>query len=192
MLLVIQEILQECAQVARGWFNQRSLVEKVGVGCVLIILGGGVSSLVESAFSFSGNEEIFTSVSGNVTYGDGTRLPCSSVAIELKPCTTNADGQGHERPMFFLIDKNTGHFSGEKMTLQKNIHKNLAYKVIILSGQGGSLPETVISPRYSDYATTPLLLQFNDDEMKIRIDRPELLAKTNTVHKKKKRSRGIP
>ena len=191
MLLVIQEILQECVQLARGWFDQRSLVEKVGVGCVLIIIGGAISSLVESAFSFSGDEQVFSTVSGNVNYADGTRLPCSSVAIELKACGANDEGHGNERPMFFLVDKDTGGFSGEKMTLQKNLHKNLQYRVVILSGQGGSLPETVVPAVYSDYATTPLILQFDGSQMNIAIARPELLAETKTAGKTKNRRRGV-
>ena len=139
------------------------------------VLAGSALALLLSA-GCSGNNDPFSyvTVSGTVTYEDGSIIPANDMKLSFR--SENAPtGNKFPRPGWALVDGKTGEFGCPTSHtpfdgLVRGKHKVL---ITVASGQG-ALPANLVPPEYADPAKTPLEVDTdNPGSFNLKIHKPK-------------------
>lgn len=116
------------------------------------------------------------SVSGDVAYEDGTRLPSDELFIAFHPERERRDSRTFPRPAYARVDPRTGRFSVAV--------DGRAFGSVVAGGNRitlhvrppAPLPAHIAGEAYDAVATTPLLVEVDARPLQIRIVKPVVAA----------------
>ena len=115
-------------------------------------------------------------VSGDVAYEDGTRLPSDELFIAFHPERQRRDARTFPRPAYARVDPRTGRFSvaGDGRTFGGVVEGR--NRLTLHVRPPAPLPAHIAEEAYDTVATTPLLVEVDGRPLHIRIARPAVVA----------------
>ena len=115
-------------------------------------------------------------VSGDVAYEDGTRLPTDELFIAFHPERQRRDARTFPRPAYARVDPRTGRFSvaGDGRAFGGVVEGE--NRVTLHVRPPAPLPAHIAGEAYDTVATTPLVVEVDGRPLPIRIARPVVVA----------------
>jgi len=115
-------------------------------------------------------------VSGDVAYEDGTRLPSDELFIAFHPERQRRDSRTFPRPAYARVDPRTGRFSvaGDGRAFGGVVEGN--NRITLHVRPPAPLPAHIAEEAYDTVATTPLVFEIDGRPLRIRIARPVVVA----------------
>lgn len=113
--------------------------------------------LVLMCLAGCGNREPYrqVSVSGTITYQDGSLIPVDKLVLTFLPQGEPIDAKTHPRPGTARVDTN-GHFDSATTHKANDGLVQGKHKVSLAGVNGMPLPSSIVGPEYCDLAKTPL------------------------------------
>ena len=113
------------------------------------------------------------SVSGKVTYDDGSPIPVERLCLIFYSELAPIDSKTHPRPATASVDAATGTIHS---VCTHKFNDGLArgkHKVIVGVLGGGLPPESMLPPEYRDRTTTPLEVDTDQQPFELKIHKPK-------------------
>ncbi len=172
MYYVITEILHEIYRTVAAWLDERPRVAQ-GLGAAAGVIAVWLVYLVGSALMAGPAPDAiaYQKVAGTVLYEDGSVIPGPSLMLELTPALDRSKTKG-ERPAAFVVDGQTGRFSGVMTYLEANKARTMPYKAVLRTAEQAALPAEIVPAAYGDFAATPARVNARDRRLEIRIRKP--------------------
>jgi hypothetical protein len=138
-------------------------VFKPVVICLLLFLAG------------CDNREPFrhTSISGKVTYEDGSPIPGDMLMLTFFPQTAPIDAKTHPRPGMAIVDK-TGTFNSATTHKPNDGLVQGKHKVTLTGANRASLLPSIVPPEYCDPDKTPLEVDTANLPFDLTVRKPHL------------------
>lgn len=136
--------------------------QRVLLPCLLLLLSGCAHEPFPMA-----------SVSGKVTYEDGSLIPVERLCVVFTSQSAPVDAKTHPRPATASVDKETGAI--HSVTTHK-FNDGLVrgkHKVTFGVLGGGIPPTSAVPPEYTDAATTPLEVDTANQPFELKVRKPK-------------------
>lgn len=174
MHYVISEILREIFREITAWLDERPRVAQ-GLKAVSGLAALWLLYAIGSAVVFGPPPDAlaYRTVAGTVLYEDGSVIPGGSLLLELIPSLESSQDHG-ERPATFVVDGETGRFSGVMTYRQANKAREMPYRAVLRTAEQAALPAEIVPAPYGDVATSPVRVNVMERNVAIRIPRPGL------------------
>jgi hypothetical protein len=171
MYYVITEILREIYRDVSAWLDERPRVAQ-GLMASSGLLSLWLMYLIGASIVFGPTADAiaYRTVRGTVLYEDGSVIP-QGLMVELAPSGDGAKTKG-ERPAAFLVDEETGDFSGVMTYLRSNKNRSMPYRAVLRTAEQMAVPAAIVPASYGDVAATPARVNVMDRNLAIRVRRP--------------------
>lgn len=172
MYYVIAEILRELFREIAAWIDQRPRVAQAlgatgGLAALWLVYAIGGALL----FGPPADQIAYRKVAGTVLYVDGSVIPSGPHMLELIPIRNAAESQG-ERPAAFVVDGETGEFSGVMTYLRSNKARKMPYRAVLRTAEQATVPTEIVPAAYGNAAATPARVDVMDRHLAIRVRKP--------------------
>jgi hypothetical protein len=120
-----------------------------------------------------GNREPYqqVSVSGKITYQDGSLIPVDKLVLTFLPQGEPIDARTHPRPGTASVDT-SGHFDSATTHKANDGLVRGKHKVSLAGVNGKPLPSSIVGPEYCDLANTPLEVDTANTPFDLRVRKP--------------------
>lgn len=131
------------------------------------------AALVAAAGCSDGNPYDLVSVSGTVTYDDGSLIPADSIILKFEPQAAALDAKTHPRKGFAKVDVASGSF--DVATTHKHGDGLVAgkHKVLIFTTTSDGKQTPLIPREYLNPATTPIEIDTANQPLEIKVHKPK-------------------
>lgn len=172
MYYVITEILREIYRDVAAWLDERPRVAQ-GLMAASVLSALWLVYAVGGALMFGPPADAiaYRKVRGTVLYEDGGVIPEAGLMVELAPSNDGAKAKG-DRPAAFVVDRETGEFSGVMTYLRANKARAMPYRVVLRTAEQAVVPPAIVPAPYGDVAATPARVNVMDRHLAIRVRRP--------------------
>ena len=172
MYYVITEILREIYRDVAAWLDERPRVAQglmaasglVALWLVYVICGALLFGEPADAIAYR-------TVAGTVLYDDVSVIPSGPLMLELIPTRNAAEDRG-ERPAAFVVDGETGEFSGVMTYLRSNKARKMPYRAVLRAAEQTAVPVEIVPAPYGNPAATTARVNVMDRQLAIRVRRP--------------------
>ena len=130
--------------------------------CLLMLLAGCGT---QDPFSY-------VSVSGKVTYDDGSLIPVDGLMVTFIPQGGALDAKTYPRPGMTMVDKATGEFQAVTSHKFNDGLVRGKHKVTLTGSDNRPLPPSVVPPEYADPARTPLEVNTANQPFALKVRKP--------------------
>ena len=113
----------------------------------------------------------YVSVSGKVTYEDGSPIAVDGLRLAFYPQCGPLDAKTHPRVGTAQVDKASGAFVAATTRLRHDGLVRGRHKVT-LSSRGGPIPASLVPPEYQDFTRTPLEVDTDRQPFDLKVRRP--------------------
>lgn len=113
----------------------------------------------------------YASVSGQVTYDDGSRLPLEQVVLNFHSLEKQSHGPKVPPPGAVVLDAKTGRFRTGATKQSGGLVVGRHRVTLHLPGRK-PLPQHIAAAEYADPSLTPLYVDTNDQPFRISVKRP--------------------
>ena len=113
------------------------------------------------------------SISGKITYEDGSLIPADTLVLTFIPQTAPINPKTYPRPGMAVVDKTTGTFNSATTHKLNDGLVQGKHKVTLAGANGRPLPRSIVPREYSDPAKTPLEVDTANQPFELKVRKPK-------------------